>query len=331
MPYLNLESKVLVYSDHNIENPKVRLTDIVDSFSNVALSNFKAQDIVIDPNTTVSVVNNQRTAGGGLSTSEFQIYRPNSTSGIVRMEWTGTGGNPQFRTARSLGVAADTTLLLTRVGPRTMRLQYVSGTALNTSTVVATDQIMFESSDDSFTSPFSLANQGVIYSVQSKGANYIDFADEGVAVEEPSVVLGSDFAKVLKVFAGLTAATPRAGDTVKITGSNFSADNQGAFSLTKVTDNYIEFNNPYGILETKANTVGGLFIYEKLIGFVYLVASDSVQLIPDGQGYGIALTKLDQNNAIFFGSLSASRIDILNPGEQPVSVRVQYASVDGAC
>jgi hypothetical protein len=331
MPYLNLESKMMVYSDHNLENPKVRLSDIVDSFTGVPLSNFKAQDIVIDPKASVSVLNNQRTLGVGVDTAEFQIFRPISDSGIIRMEWTGVGGNPQFRTARALGVAADTEILLTRVGPRTIRLQHIAGTALVTTSVVAGDQIMFEAANDALVPPFTAANQGVSYPVQSKGANYIDFADEGHAIEEPSVLLGPDFAKVLKVFAGLSPATPRPGDTIKISGTNFSADNKGIFVISKITDSYVEMNSPYGILETKINTAGGLFIYEKLIGFVYLVASSEVTLIPDGQPSGISLIKLDQNNALFFGSLSASRLDIYNPGDYPVSLRIQHASVDGAC
>jgi len=329
MSYLNLQSQFIIYSDANVENPKVRLSDISDSFTGITLSDVKSQEIVIDANSTYSVVNTQRTLGVGINTTEFQVFRPISTEDNVRMKWTGNGGNPAFKTARVLSVDATTTVSLTRVGPRTMRLQYVSGTALNTSQVLSGDKIFFEASDDTVTSPFSLANQNKTYTVQAKSATYIDFADEGMSVEEPSVVLGADFADVLKVFAADTPTTARVGDTLKVVSSNFSADNQGSFPITKITDSYVEFVNPYGVSETATNTTNGIYIFDKLIGFVYIVSTGDVEIMTDGQTSGTKLQKLDANISLFFGSISASRIDIKNLSDVPVAVRSQYATVTG--
>lgn len=324
-----MQTNFIIYSDPNVENPKVRLADISDSFTGINLADVKSQEIVIDANATYSIVNNQRTLGVGVDTAEFQIYRPISTEDIVRMEWTGNGGNPTFKTSRSLGVNATTVLSLTRVGPRTMRLQYVSGTALNTAQVLTGDKIFFERSDDNITSPFSPANQNKSYTVQAKSVTYIDFADEGASVEESSVILGAQFAKVLKVFAADTPNTPRIGDTLKVISTAFSADNQGQFQIMQITDDYVEFVNPYGVLETATNTANGLYIFDKLIGFVYIVSTGDVEIVSDGQAVGTKLQKLDANISVFFGSISASRIDIKNLNDTPVAVRSQYAAVTG--
>jgi len=329
MSYLNLQTQFIIYSDPNVENPKVRLADISDSFTGITLADVKSQEVVIDANSTYSIVNNQRSLGVGIDTAEFQILRPIASEDIIRLEWTGNGGNPAFKTARVLGVAADTVVSMTRVGPRTMRLQHVSGTALNTTQVLAGDKIFFESSNDSVTSPFSLANQNKYYTVQAKSSTYIDFADEGVSVDETAVTLGASFAVILKVFAADTPSTPRINDTIKIVSPAFSSDNKGSFQITKLTDSYVEFVNPYGVLETVTNTASGIYIFDKLIGFVYIVSTGDVEIIPDGQSVGMKLQKLDANISLFFGSISASRIDIKNLNDVPVAVRSQYAAVTG--
>jgi hypothetical protein len=266
--------------------------------------------------------------GGSIDTSQFSFLRPVATDGIVRVLWTGTGGSPGFRTARALGVDATTVLSQTRTGPKTIRLQSTSGTPLNSAAVVSGDKIFFERTTDAFTSPFSSYNSGKTYTVQSKGSGYIDYIDEGTVIEEPSVTLGSGFAQALKVFAPEGAGL-RIGDSIVLTSSNFNTANQGTFTVTQHTDTYVEFLNPYAAIETVTNSTNGVFAYDELIGFVYLVSSGNVVLFLDDQTIGSPVVRLDNNVGFFMGSISASKIIIKNETSEKVSIRCQLAALLG--
>ena len=328
MPLLNIESKFIVHSDQNLENPKVRLADITDCFQAIRLSDFNSQESILQPNESQTVANNQRILGIGIGTSQFQITRPVSTDIMTRMSWTGVGGDPAFRTLRNLSVDSTTVVSLSRSGPRTMRIMSISGTSLISTSVLPGDEIFFEKNYDTFVSPFVSGNAGRKFPVQATGPNFIDFIDEGTAIEQPSVVLGLTFAQDFLVMS-FPLNSLRAGDEIKIKCPNFNSFNQGTFKITLVTPAFIEFNNPYAVLETQTNTAGSVFAYDDLIGFVYLVASGALTIFLDGSATGIPISTLDNNAAVFNGSISASRIDITNNSNNVIAVRSQCATVLG--
>lgn len=328
MPFLNLETKLIIHSDQNIENPKVRLCDIVDTFQGVQLSSVKSQEFILKPNEQQVVANTQRVLGANIATSQFQIVRPVSTDSTVRFQWTGVGGDPAFRAARATGVDATTVMSLVRSGPMTMRLLSVSGTAMVTTTVIPGDEVFFEKNYDTYSSPFPASMTGRTFQVQSVGANYIDFIDNGTATEAASIALSAtlnDFIIMSFPVNGL-----RAFDTIQINCLAFNSFNRGSFQITLVTPTFIEFANPYGVLETQTNTANGIWAYENLVGFVYLIASGPVSISLDGQP-GITLGILGNGASFFNGSVSASVINITNNSEATIAVRSQYSSVVIGC
>ena len=328
MTFLNFESKFLIHSDTNLENPRVRLCDIVENFQSVLVRDVHSQENTLQPNESQTILNNQRTLGAGISTTQFQITRPISTDAVARMSWTSIGGDPAFRTLRSLSVDATTVVSLVRSGPRTMRIQSTSGSPLVSTSVIPGDEIFFEKNYDTFTSPFASNITGRKFSVQAIGANSIDFIDEGTTIEQPNITLGSTFTQNFLVMS-FPVNSIREGDEIKNKCANFNSFNQGTFKISLVTPSFIEFTNPYAVLETQTNTANSLFAYDDLIGFLYLVSSGSLTIYLDGALSGISISPLANSVSIFNGSISASKIEITNNSNNSINVRSQCATVIG--
>lgn len=325
MPFLNLENKLIIYADSNVENPKVRLVDITDSSLQVCVNDTKSQDLTIMPGESKEVANKLRTLGVSVDTAEFSLYRPDSVADRMRLSWTGSGGNPEFRVLRSTGVDATTQVSITRQGPRTMRIAHTGGTALDTSLVQTGDVIYLEKTYDLFTSPFNAANTGTHFLVQAKGVGYIDFSDEGGSVDEAAVILGST--EALKVFANPNPNKPKIGDSVRISASSFNLYNRGVFEITNVTDTYLEFVSPYGVAETVTNTVDGVAVFNDLINFFSAVSSGPLKVFIDSDTSGFQMSRLTQDKCVFQASVSAAKITLLNEGWTAVAVRCQHATI----
>ena len=61
MPFLNLNTGVLLYADSNVENPKIRLADVTDTFQQIIINNVRSNEIIIEPNESETIANTQRT------------------------------------------------------------------------------------------------------------------------------------------------------------------------------------------------------------------------------------------------------------------------------
>jgi hypothetical protein len=216
MPYLNLSTGVLIYIDPNVENPKIRLADITDTLSQIIVSNVKTIETVIQPGESNTVITTQRTVSGSINTSEFDITRPIATDNIARMTWNGVGANPGFRTLRSIGIDNTTHMAMTRVGPRSMKLMSISGTAFNTAAIQTGDQLWIERNSDSFTNVFSPYNTDKLLTIQSRGTGFIVVNDEGLLGEEADLSLGSLYDSAFKIFVKPATTSPKVGSTLTI-------------------------------------------------------------------------------------------------------------------
>jgi hypothetical protein len=323
MPFLNLTTAVLIYVDPNIENPKIRLSDITDTFSQIAVANVKSSETVIPPGETNTVVTTQRVLAAGIATSQFDISRPIETEDVTRMTWTGAGSNPQFRSLRAIGVDNTTHMAMTRVGPRSMKLMSSSGTAFNTSTINTGDQLWIERNSDSFTSPFSAYNCDKLFTVQSKGSGYIVVNDEGILGEETDVALGASYAYAFRVFVQPITNGPRIGDSCIISNSGFNFYNRGIFQIARITDTYIEFLNPYAVSESAVS--GGLIIFDYMIRFAHVIASGELTLTFDGNTEGIVIDKLGADIAQFTSTLKTTQITATNNTLTSIALRCQFA------
>jgi hypothetical protein len=329
MPYLNLTTAVLIYVDTNVENPKIRLSDITDTFSQVSVANVKSSETVIAPGETSTVVSTQRTLAAGIATTQFNITRPVETEDITRMEWNGVGSDPLFRGLRATGLDNTSVVSFTRVGPRSMKLMTISGTAFNTTAMITGDQLWIERNTDAYTNPFSAFNCDKLLTIQSKGSNYIVVNDEGLLGEEASVTLGTSYDKAFKVFVQPTSLQPRVNDSVIISNAGFNYYNRGTFQILRITDKYIEFSNPYSTDESAVS--GGLIIFDYMIKFAHIIASGELVLTFDGNAQGITIGKLgNTETAQFTSSLQTTQITATNNTLTSISLRCQISgAVEG--
>ena len=324
MPFLNLQTGILLYADTNVENPKIRLADITDVFQQVMVANVKSAEAIVKPGETKSVISTQRDADPDLDTSSITFSRPVSNQDVIRLSLT-LPTSAVFLSRRSLGVDSTTHLSFTRVGPRSMKLATLSGTPMNTSSVTTGDQLWIERNTDSFTNCFSEYNCDKLWTVQSKGAGFIVVNDEGLAGEESDVTLGSLFDSAFKVFVKTSADAPRVGDSLQLSSPNFNSFNCGVFKIERITDGYVEFSNPYGVDEVVVNTVGGITIFDYFVRFLHLVA-DGELVVSFGAGNGsLIVSPLNAERAQLTTSLKTTEISVTNNSMNTVALRCQSA------
>jgi hypothetical protein len=321
MANLNLNYKFLIYEDCANKNPEIQLPNISKNIEGIVVDFDKSERLAIYSNEIKDIATTQRNVLWN-STTELEIYQPVASSDNRRVEWTGVGTAPNFRTNRNIAGAADTQVSITRVTNYVARITNTGGTAWNLTNVQVNDFIIFDQSTDTVTSPFSTNNQNRKYLVQNKGANYIDLIDNGTQSDE-IVTLGVDFADVLKV---ISQGDVKVGDLFQISGAGINPSNNGRFEIVDVTDKYIEFVNPLGVDETVTIGTNSLVIYEYLIGFIHVRASAPVKLRFGSQTEWVQLERMG-NEVIFFGSVCTHKIQAFNDRSEPVSISVQHCMV----
>jgi hypothetical protein len=213
-------------------------------------------------------------------------------------------------------------MAMTRVGPRSMKLMSISGTDFDTTSIVTGDHLWIERNSDVFTNPFSAYNTDKLLTIQSKGTYYIVVNDEGLLGEESDIELGSDYTDAFKVFVKPAANAAKPGDFVTISASGFNFYNRGTFQLARITNDYIEFSNPYSVDEFGAS--GGLIIFDYMIRFAHIISSGEITITFDGNSDGVILDKLG-DFAQFTSTLKTTQITVTNNSLSAVSLRCQIA------
>jgi hypothetical protein len=325
MPFSNINYSVLFYEDtQDVKNPLVRLPDITRSIVGVQITQDKSDRIILAPGETRDILLTTRAVTWD-STTELTIDRYISTGDNVRIKWTGTGTNPNFRTNRNIGGSATTTVSLTRLTPYVVRLTQTAGTTFSLGSVAIGDVLKFEANTDVFASPFNVNNLGKTFLVQGKGANYIDFVDNGTASLESGILLGVDFTFALRVFS---PGSVKFNDTITISGS-MNPSNIGKFNVVDVSPDYIEISNPFAYPEIFLKGSNSLTVYEYLTGLLHLRATGPIQLKYDDE---TSWTNYDRfgGGAFVLASVSAYRIQAKNnDANQDLEVSIQYAKVIG--
>jgi hypothetical protein len=325
MPYLNLNYSLIVYEDQSDKNPKVKLPDLTISVMGVQVSHDMSNRIYLMPGEVKDIAVTSRTLGWD-PTTELTIDRYLATGDNVRIKWTGTGLNPAFRNNRNIGGASNTVVDMSRVTPYVVRLTQSSGTAFTLGSVINGDYIKFEKTTDAFTSPFHVNNQGRSFLIQAKGANYIDFVDNGTATLDTAITLGTSFAFSLRAYS---AGPTKLGDTITISGAGINPSNHGKFEVIDISPDYIEIVNPFGQAETFLYGTNNLTIYDYLIGFLHARASGNISIKYDAQAEWAAKGKIGPE-VILLESPSSYRIQARN--DDPVSevvISVQFGRVIG--
>lgn len=322
MSYLNLNYGLVVYEDPSDRNPNIRLTDIAKSTQGVGVDNEESDKTHLNPGETIDIVTTLRSVAWGSST-QLQFLRYLANQDAVRLRHTGTGTAPAFRTNRAIGGDATTAVSITRLSPYVARITQSAGTAWSLGSVANGDIIKFEKDTDTFVSPLSEVNKGKSYVVQAKGANYIDYFDNGESALDSAIVLGADFEFAIRVFS---PGPVKIGDTVDISGAGINPANRGQFVISDLSYDYIEFNNPFGIDETVLYSTNVLNVYNYLIGFIHLRASGKIKIRTGEQAEWMTLDRL-QEEALFMGSVQTYKVEAFNDSQEIVSVSVQHARV----
>lgn len=328
MSYLNVNYSFVEYSDATSpNNPKVKTADISRSDTQVCVSYPGGQTFSIGPNEVVELATTSRSIAWDNTTQlHFQRYLAGSDN--LRILWTGTGTAPAYRVNRNIGGSATTSVSITRVTPYVARITNVGGTAWTPGAIQAGDIIKFERNTDSFTSPLSYSNLGQAYTVQTATSTSIDFIDNGQAALDAAVVLGSDYAFAVRVYS---ASGVKIGDVLELPNtSNAHPSNQGKYTVTDVSPDYLEIVSPLGLDETilYSSSAPTAVAYDRLIGFLHArsVATGGFKLrFDDNTGW----TKYSplSGEAFFLGSVTAYRIQATNEGPNPVVLSVQYSTV----
>ena len=322
MSFLNLRYGLLIYEDDTSDkNPDIRVPDISKNIEGVPVSLEKSEKIIVNNSEIKDIATTARALLWD-ATTEVTFDRYLASSSNIRLTYTGTGTAPVFRTNRNIGGDATSEATITRVTDYVARIQNTAGTAWALANVQVNDVIRFEKTDDSYTSPFETGNQGKQYVVQAKGADYIDFVDNGNAVVE-TVTLGADFAKTLKV---VSQSSVRVGDTLELSGAGINPSNQGKFEIVDVSDDYVEITNPLAVQETVVLGTNTFVVYEHLIGFLHLRGSAPIKVRFGEQSEWVQIDTLN-GEAIFLGSVCTHRIQAMNDRSNPVIISVQTAMV----
>jgi hypothetical protein len=321
MPHLNLNYGIIIYEDTNENNPQIKVPDISRCIEGVGVNFDKSDRQTIYSNETKTIATTARTLGWD-NTTELAFTRFIADNDNMRIKYTGTGTAPAFRTNRNIGGDATTVVTITRVSPYVARISVVSGTAWTLTNVATNDILRFAATTDSFTSPFAVANQGQNLLVQSKGANYIDFVDNGQLALDENITLGTDFAEALLV---MSQGSVKVGDTIEISGAGIHPSNQGKFTVADVAPDYIEVTNGLGVEETVLYGTNSLVVYEYLIGFIHLRASGPFKMRFSDQEKWMQVDRLGSGEALFLGSVCTYKIEVFNDAAAPVSLSIQHA------
>ena len=325
MSFMNLNFQLLIYKDRPTGGkPQVRVPDITESFQDLTLTNVMTSDPTIQPGETRTIATTTRPLTAD-TTTQLSIVRPISIQDTIRLYWTGTGANPGFATNRNLSTAADTVVSISRQGPNVARIMSVGGTPIVATPVQVGDILQFAGNTDTLTSPFGAQNLGKEYLVQNVGTNYVDVIDNGTIGLDQNIVLGSAFATVLCIFS---AGPVRIGDTISIEGAGINTNNCGAYTITDISYNYVQFVNPYASAQTFTNTSNTVVCYNYLIEFLYMRTTGPITMTLNGTNQEVIGSLSKGGPGLKLSTTQAYQVAVTNNGDCPVGVLITTAGIN---
>jgi hypothetical protein len=323
MAFLNLNLSRTAYNDISpTTKPQMKVFDTVNVAESTLVSFPSSCSKVIQPGQVDNLGSTSRTLNYD-GTSQFVISQPYGND-LVRFRWTGTGTAPSFRTLRSIGHDATTTVNVGRVNTGTMRIDFVAGTLPNLSSASVGDEIYFQPTDDVFTSQFD-ASYGGNWSVVDKGSDYLLFRDNGsLTVSASNVVLGADFATAIRVYS---TTGVQVGDSVAFSSfANMTLDNRGTFSLLGVTDRDLLFINPYVIAETVIPGADSFVAYSRLLNFLSIWTNGKLKIKFNPNDSYLTMQEYKQGECLLIMTASVHTIYTYNDTTMPIAVQIESAS-----
>lgn len=226
MSIMNMVLRLVSFREANTTSPQLNHFKWTREIVNVPVNDPVSIDFTIEPGEQVELFNALRTTSHALTT-QYQIS--NVSGGTHKIEWTGVGPNPLFRTLRNIAIDATTQVDLSiDINTGIVTLTTPSGTPMNTSTVSVGD-VLFLS--DTVFAPNN-AGQFTIIAVTPTSILY-----RNSSATNQSVTLGTNFNKKFKVFS---LAGVKKGDRILLKHPTHTTIN-GIYEITNVLDDALFF------------------------------------------------------------------------------------------
>jgi hypothetical protein len=325
MSFLNFTLQRGAYQDATpVTNPQQKNFDFTLTKCGLTVNSPISHTKIVTAGQTLLLESTGRTMPS-LNTTEFEFSRPIASSDLIRMRYTGTGTAPGFRTKRTIGSDATTTVDITSVSSTAKLITASAGTAFNFSSVLVGDVVYLQVSDDAFTTPFEGSSVGRHYPVVDVTSTALTVRDNGNLAEQSNVLLGADFDSAFRVFSNTGVYV---GDKLKFnSAAAFKSDNKAyVVEILDVTDRDLYYVNPAALPETTVSNVAAPFlIYERLLNFVALEANGPLKVLINGSET-IELAEYESGSAFFAGTLHATSVHAVNETGSSITVSLQACS-----
>lgn len=221
MSILNLIVRLVSFRRSNTSSPQLNHFKWTREIVNVPVNDPVSMDYTLDPGQQIELFNALKSTSHS-PTSQYQISHV--AGNIYKIEWTGVGSAPNFRTPRAIGVDNTTQVdLAVDINTGIVTLTTPSGTPINTSTIVVGDVIHLSAS------AFAVNNAGS-FPIIAVGPTYIMYKNPSATPQ--TVTLGSNYNKKLKVFSSAGVVK---GDRVLLRHNTHAVVN-GIYEITDVLD-----------------------------------------------------------------------------------------------
>lgn len=316
--YLNFDTKTTLASGQDPIKSAVN-SSLSYCLANIELRQSAEFTETLEPSETKTLITTRR-INYISSLTEMEVYQPRAAEPTTwRIEWTGIGANPQFRLARNMGLTATTSVTITRLSGKIVRIS--APTDFIGSNAFVGDQLLIEANTDTYTSPFATSNQGIMVKVVGVATTSVDVEDNGMFIEESGIVLGADFAKVLKVFNGVGV---QRNDVLVNTDSSFNPGNRGEFKVTNFSSDWLEIEVDTMVPETVTGILSSSFYTAaEVIRFLALTATGESQIFIDNAE---VKTSVLGDRSFLAGTFKCTEIRITNPNDVSIQVSGLYAS-----
>lgn len=222
-------------------------------------------DFDLAPGETKTLVNGTRTLTQD-NTTQYSIALAPFQTTLYNLSWVG-GTNPTFRTSRTSGADATTQVTVT-VNGTVVTFASTGGTPFNliSGGVIVGDYVTIGNT-------FNSLNQGQWQIISLTATSFSVVNPSGV--NEGPYILGSGFANQINIYS---AAGVQVGDTLQISGG-FSPVTQGYYTVTAVTNNYLQFSS-VGVLPAEGPiTTESIAVFSNAQRFIYLESNQHVTIV----------------------------------------------------
>jgi hypothetical protein len=162
--------------------------------------------------------------------------------------------------------------------------------------------------------PFSPLNQGD-FKIVKVGSNYIQYVNP--------IATGETVITQVDIYS---SGPVQIGDTLDITSTAFSYPNQGSFRLTRVTDTFVQFNNPQAVPETVTGVnPGALNIYSDSFTWMSMAVDQRVIVQLNGSADSSVEVEppipcdLANNPGLYLKRGKVYQVQVTNPGTSVVN------------